>query len=157
MVRDFEGKVAVVTGAASGIGFGLAERFAQEGMNVVLADVEQQALDEAVQALRRQEHDVIGVLTDVRKAESVEALAQKTLDTYGKVHILCNNAGVAAGAPNTWDYTLRDWEWVMGVNFYGVVHGVHTFVPIMLKQDEEGHIVNTSSVWGLVSRGGTLY
>lgn len=156
-MREFDGKVAVVTGAASGIGFGLASRFAQEGMKVVLADVEDDALDAAVQTLRQQERDVIGVRTDVSKAADVEALARRTLEQYGKVHILCNNAGVAAGAPSTWEYTASDWEWVLGVNLMGVVHGVRVFTPIMLDQDEEGHIVNTSSVWGLVSRGGTLY
>jgi NAD(P)-dependent dehydrogenase (short-subunit alcohol dehydrogenase family) len=156
-MREFEGKVAVVTGAASGIGRALAERFAQEGMKVVLADVEEDALNTAVQQLRQQEHDVIGVQTDVSNTESVEALARRTVETYGGVHILCNNAGVAAGAPSTWEYTLKDWDWVLGVNLMGVVHGLRSFVPIMLAQDEEGHIVNTASVWGLVSRGGALY
>lgn len=156
-MREFAGKVAVVTGAASGIGFGLAERFAQEGMKVVLADVEQPALDDAVQLLRQREHDVIGVVTDVRRDEQLQALARRTLDAYGSVHILCNNAGVAAGAPSTWEYTLRDWDWVMGVNVMGVVNGLRAFVPIMLRQEEEAHIVNTASVWGLVSRGGAAY
>lgn len=156
-MREFQGKVAVVTGAASGIGRGLAERFAAEGMKVVLADVEQDALDAAVRELRQQEYDVLGVLTDVAKAESVEALAQRAVAAYGGVHILCNNAGVAAGAPAAWEYTANDWQWVMGVNLMGVVHGLRAFVPIMLAQDAEGHIVNTASVWGLVSRGGALY
>src|SRR5215207_11732980 len=120
-MRDFEGRVAVVTGAASGIGRGLAERFAREGMKVVLADVEEDALGAAVQYLRQQEHDVLGVVTDVSKAESVEALARRTVETYGTVHILCNNAGVAAGAPAVWEYTLKDWDWVLGVNLMGVV------------------------------------
>lgn len=156
-MRDFDGKVAVVTGAASGIGLGLAERFAAEGMKVVLADVEQEALDAAVQSLRREERDVIGVRTDVSDAASVEALAKQTVATYGGVHVLCNNAGVATGAPNVWEYTLDDWQWVMGVNVMGVVHGLRAFVPLMLAGGEEGHIVNTASVWGLVPRGGALY
>ena len=161
-MREFAGKVAVVTGGASGIGFGLAERFAQEGMKVVLADVEQPALDEAVATLRRGGHDVIGVQTDVRRAESVEALAQRTLDAYGKVHIVCNNAGVttrgASGEnPATWEFSLRDWDWVLGVNLMGAVHGVHAFLPIMLAQNEEGHIVNTGSINGLVTFSGAPY
>ena len=156
-MREFEGKVAVVTGAASGIGRGLAERFAAEGMKVVLADVEDEALDVAVRELRQQEYDVLGVRTDVSSAQSVEDLAKRALEAYGKVHILCNNAGVAAGAPSTWEYTIEDWDWVLGVNLMGVVHGLRSFVPLMLDQDEEGHIVNTASVWGLVSRGGALY
>jgi NAD(P)-dependent dehydrogenase (short-subunit alcohol dehydrogenase family) len=151
-MRDFEGKVAVVTGAASGMGRAFAERFAQEGMKVVLADVEAPALETAVAELRQKEHDVIGVLTDVSKAESVENLAQKALDLYGKVHVVCNNAGVfQGGASAMWEWTLKDWQWMVGVNFWGVVHGIRTFVPLMLRQDEEGHIVNTSSLAGLVA------
>src|SRR5512146_2721088 len=107
-MRDFVGKVAVVTGAASGIGLGMAMRFAQEGMKVVLADVEQPALEAAVTRLRQQEHDVLGVVTDVSSAVSVEALAQKTLETYGKVHVVCNNAGVGGGfGIGIWEATLK--------------------------------------------------
>jgi NAD(P)-dependent dehydrogenase (short-subunit alcohol dehydrogenase family) len=156
-MREFAGKVAVVTGAASGIGRGLAERFAHEGMKVVLADVEQDALDAVVKDLRQQGREVIGVLTNVARAEEVEALARRAVETYGGVHILCNNAGVAAGAPSVWEHTLKDWEWVIGVNLMGVVHGLHSFLPIMLAQDEEGHVVNTASVWGLVTRGSAVY
>ncbi len=156
-MREFAGKVAVVTGAASGIGRGLAERFAHEGMKVVLADVEQDALDAAVKDLRQQGREVIGVVTNVARAEEVEALARRAVETYGGVHILCNNAGVAAGAPSVWEHTLKDWEWVIGVNLMGVVHGLHSFLPIMLAQDEEGHVVNTASVWGLVTRGSAVY
>jgi NAD(P)-dependent dehydrogenase (short-subunit alcohol dehydrogenase family) len=149
-MRAFEGKVAVVTGAASGIGLGLATRFAQEGMKVVLADIEEPALEAAVTQLRRAEHDVLGVTTDVSKAESVEALARKTLDAYGKVHVLCNNAGVGGGfGIGIWEASLKDWQWTLGVNLWGVIHGVHTFLPIMLAQDEEGHVVNTASSAGL--------
>ncbi|MHB8575800.1 MAG: SDR family NAD(P)-dependent oxidoreductase [Dehalococcoidia bacterium] len=156
-MRDFAGKVAVVTGAASGIGLGLAERFAQEGMKVVLADVEVDALDVAVKALRQHEHDVLGVVTDVSRADAVEALAAKTLEQYGAVHILCNNAGVAAGGGAVWEHTLNDWQWVLGVNLMGVIHGLRSFVPIMLKQGDDCHIVNTASVWGLVARGAATY
>jgi NAD(P)-dependent dehydrogenase (short-subunit alcohol dehydrogenase family) len=161
-MREFMGKVAVVTGGASGIGFGLAERFAQEGMRVVVADVEQPALEEAVADLRERGHDVLGVQTDVRKAESVEELAKRAVDTYGKVHIVCNNAGVttiggSAANPATWEFSLRDWDWVLGVNLMGVVHGVRAFLPIMLQQNEEGHVVNTGSINGLVTVSGAPY
>lgn len=148
-MRDFEGKVAVVTGAASGMGRAFAERFAQEGMKVVLADVERDALDAAVLELQRGEHQVIGVLTDVSKADSVDELARAAIDAYGKVHLLCNNAGVAGENALIWEETPRDWEWLMGVNLYGVVNGLRTFVPLMLSHGEEGHIVNTASIAGL--------
>jgi NAD(P)-dependent dehydrogenase (short-subunit alcohol dehydrogenase family) len=150
-VQDFAGKVAVVTGGASGIGLGMATRFAQEGMKVVLADIEEPALEASVRRLRQQEHDVLGVKTDVSSASSVESLAAKTLETYGKVHILCNNAGVGGGfGIGIWEATLKDWQWTLGVNLWGVIHGVRTFVPIMLEQDEPAHVVNTASSAGLV-------
>ena len=149
-MRDFEGKVAVVTGGASGIGLGMATRFAEQGMKVVLADVEEPVLQAAVVRLRQAEHDVLGVVTDVSQAASVEALAKKTLDAYGKVHVLCNNAGVGGGfGAGIWESSLKDWQWTLGVNLWGVIHGVHTFVPIMLEQGEEGHVVNTASMAGI--------
>jgi len=150
-MQDLEGKVAVVTGAASGIGRAMAARFAQEGMKVVLSDIEETALQAAVQALKQQEHDVIGVVTDVARAESVEALAQQTLAAYGKVNLVCNNAGVFLPMKPMWESTLKDWNWIMGVNLWGVINGVRTFVPIMLEQDEPGHVVNTASQAGLVT------
>jgi NAD(P)-dependent dehydrogenase (short-subunit alcohol dehydrogenase family) len=156
-MQDFLGKVAVVTGAASGIGLALATRFASEGMRVVLADVEQPVLDTAVTRLRQQEYDVLGVVTDVSSASAVEELAQKTLDTYGGVHVLCNNAGVGGGFTSAiWESSLKDWQWTMGVNLWGVVHGIHTFLPIMLAQDEPGHIVNTASSAG-ITPGNRIY
>ncbi len=148
-MQDFEGKVAVVTGAASGMGRAFAERFAQEGMKVVLADVEQAPLDRAVTELRRAEHDVLGVLTDVSKQESVEALAREAIDAYGKVHVLCNNAGVAGERGMIWEETQKFWDYMMGVNFWGVLHGIRVFTPLMLSHGEEGHIVNTASIAGL--------
>jgi NAD(P)-dependent dehydrogenase (short-subunit alcohol dehydrogenase family) len=156
-VKEFEGKVAVITGAASGIGRAIAERCAQEGMKVVLADIEERALATAEAELRAENADVLSVVTDVSKAGDVDALAQRTVDTYGAVHLLCNNAGVGAGAA-VWESTINDWEWVLGVNLWGVIHGLRSFVPIMLEQGTEGHIVNTASVAGLLSfHGGAAY
>jgi NAD(P)-dependent dehydrogenase (short-subunit alcohol dehydrogenase family) len=156
-MREFRDRVAVVTGAASGMGRAFAERFAREGMKVVLADVEQAALDQAVEELRAQEYDVLGVWTDVMRQEAVEALARQTLEAYGKVHLVCNNAGVEGFLDGAlWEATSKDWEWTFGVNFWGVVHGVRTFLPIMLGQDEDGHMVNTASATALV-RGSNMY
>ena len=140
----------MVTGAASGIGLGLATRLAQEGMRVVLADVEAPALEAACDGLRQRGFDVLGVPTDVSQADSVEQLAQQTLAHYGSVHVLCNNAGVGGGFSKVWEASLQDWEWVLGVNLWGVIHGIRTFVPIMLAQGTEGHVVNTASIAGLV-------
>lgn len=149
-MKDFAGKVAVVTGAASGIGRALADRFAAAGMQVVLADVERQALAEACEELAATGARVLPVPTDVSQAGSVEALARAALDTFGAVHVLCNNAGVATAGP-TWEHTLADWQWLLGVNLWGVIHGVRTFVPIMLRQDTDCHVVNTASMAGLIA------
>jgi len=162
-MREFEGRVAVVTGAASGMGKAFAERFALEGMKVVLADYEKDALNTAVKEFTQRELDVIGVVADVSSSQAVDDLAKKAFDTYGKVHILCNNAGVATdneigfiggGGPAVWELPLSDWHWTFGVNFWGVVHGIRAFVPKMVDQDEPGHIVNTASIAGLTSGGG---
>jgi NAD(P)-dependent dehydrogenase (short-subunit alcohol dehydrogenase family) len=150
-MRDLAGKVAVITGGASGIGRAMGERFAHEGMRVVLADIEDAALQATVTELKRAELDVIGVRCDVSQPESVEALAQETLRAYGKVNLVCNNAGVFLGMQPMWESTLKDWQWIMGVNLWGVINGVRTFVPIMLRQDEEGHVINTASQAGLVT------
>jgi NAD(P)-dependent dehydrogenase (short-subunit alcohol dehydrogenase family) len=149
-MQEFQGKVAVVTGAASGIGFALAERFAREGMKVVLADVEVDALARAEAELRGRGATVLAVRTDVRRAGEVEALAKKTLAAFDGVHVVCNNAGVVV-FKSSWEHTLADWEWVLGVNLWGVIHGVRTFVPIMLRQGTEGHVVNTASGAGLIT------
>ena len=156
-MQEFAGRVAVVTGAASGMGRAFAERFAEEGVRVVLADIEEEALDIAVGELRQRERDVIGVVTDVRDATAIERLAELALDEFGGVHILCNNGGVVSPETAIWETTAADWEWVLGVNVMGVVHGLRTFVPIMLDRGDEGHIVNTASVWGLVTRGASSY
>ena len=154
-MQDFNGKVAVVTGAASGIGRGLAERFAREGMQVVLADVQADILDATVGELQEQDLDVTGVQVDVSRLDQVEALRDRAVERYGKVHVLCNNAGVAADWGTTvWETTANDWEWTLGVNLYGVIHGVRAFVPLMIEHGEEGHIVNTSSVHGLYTTSG---
>jgi len=150
-MKDLKGKVAVVTGAASGIGRAMAERFAAEGMKVVLADIEEEALAKAESEMNAEGATVIAVRTDVSRAADVEALAQKTIDAFGAVHVVCNNAGVCPAKGATWELTEADWRWVLGVNLWGVIHGVRAFVPIMLKQDSEGHIVNTASVGGLLS------
>jgi NAD(P)-dependent dehydrogenase (short-subunit alcohol dehydrogenase family) len=160
-MREFEGKVAVVTGAASGIGKAFSERFAQAGMKVVLADIEQKALDATVQEFKQREFDVLGVRADVSKPDAIDALAKQTIDAYGKVHILCNNAGVAVEGevsqllsgrgPRMWEQPMSDWQWTFEVNFWGVVYGIRVFLPIMLAQDEEGHVVNTASIAGLTS------
>jgi len=153
-MKDFKDKVAVITGAASGIGYGLAERAAKEGMKVVLADVEEDALAQAEKNIKALGVDALAVKTDVSKADDVKALADKTLDAFGAVHLLCNNAGVGGGS-GAWQSTLADWQWTLGVNLWGVIHGVHYFVPIMLKQGNECHIVNTASMAGLITYPGS--
>jgi NAD(P)-dependent dehydrogenase (short-subunit alcohol dehydrogenase family) len=149
-MKTFKDRVAVITGAASGIGRAIASRCAREGMRVVLADVEASALAQAQAELQEAGADVLAVLTDVSRASDVKDLAQKTLDAYGAVHLLCNNAGVGAGS-TAWESTINDWRWVIGVNLWGVLHGIRTFLPIMLDQGVEGHVVNTASVAGLIS------
>jgi len=149
-MKNFEGKVAVVTGGASGIGFGLAERAARSGMRVVLADIEKTALDEAAGKLRDAGAEVLAVVTDVAKWEQVAALRDQTLAKFGGVHLLCNNAGVSVGGL-TWEITQDDWTWILGVNLWGVIHGIRAFVPGMVAAGEEGHVVNTASMAGLIS------
>jgi len=153
-MKNFKGKVAVITGAASGIGRALAEKCVQEGMRVVLADVEMQALKQAEDELKAQGADTLAIRTDVSKAEQVEALATQAFATFGAVHLLFNNAGVGAGT-TIWESSLNDWQWVLGVNLWGVIHGLHFFVPRMLAQNEEGYIVNTASSAGFVAHAGT--
>jgi NAD(P)-dependent dehydrogenase (short-subunit alcohol dehydrogenase family) len=149
-MKDFKDRVAVVAGGASGIGRAMADRFAGEGMKVVLADVEEKALRLAEAEMREKGVDVISVRTDVSNGEELEKLAQQTLDAFGAVHVVCNNAGVAGAWGRVWENTLDDWNWIMGVNLWGVIHGVRTFLPIMLEQGDEGHIVNTASLAGLM-------
>ncbi|MGH9199335.1 MAG: SDR family NAD(P)-dependent oxidoreductase, partial [Acidimicrobiia bacterium] len=138
-MRELSGKVAVVTGAASGIGKGLAERFAKEGMKVALADVEADALEVAAKEVESLGAEVLAVPTDVSDRSAVESLADQVFSKLGHANIVCNNAGVSAGGQSLWETTAKDWEWVIGVNLMGVVHGVQAFVPRMIAAGEEGH------------------
>lgn len=149
-MKEFKDKVALVTGGASGIGFALADRFGSVGMKIVLADVETDALKAAEGKLRDKGVPVLAVATDVSVGAAVERLADTAYEKFGAVHVLCNNAGVGMGGV-TWTHTVQDWEWVLGVNLWGVIHGLRTFVPRMLAQGTEGHIVNTASVAGLIT------
>jgi NAD(P)-dependent dehydrogenase (short-subunit alcohol dehydrogenase family) len=153
-MKEFKEKVAVVTGAASGIGQALAKRFAQAGMKVVLADVEAGALEQAAHEVEASGAAVLAVRTDVSKAIEVERLAHAALEKFGAVHVVCNNAGVVTSGP-TWMQTVADWEWVLGVNLWGVIHGVRVFTPVLLSQGVEGHIVNTASMAGMIAGPGT--
>lgn len=146
---EFEGRVAVVTGAASGIGLATATRFAQAGMRVVLADIEREPLEAAVAKLRGQGHEVLGVPTDVSRLDAIEHLAFETLAAFGKVNVLHNNAGVVR-AGRLAELRIADWEWVLGVDLWSVIYGVRTFLPL-IREAGEGHIVNTASSSGLQS------
>jgi NAD(P)-dependent dehydrogenase (short-subunit alcohol dehydrogenase family) len=146
MIEQFHGRVAVVTGGGGGLGRAMGERFAREGMKVMLADVRAEPLDKTVAELRQRGLEVSGVVADVSSWESVEHLRDRTLDAYGAVHLLCNNAGVGVGAEGrVWEHEINDWRWAIGVNLYGVIHGINAFVPHMLDHGEPGHVVNTSS------------
>ncbi len=149
-MQDLNNKVAVITGGAEGIGKAIAQRAAKEGMKLVLADIDGPRLDSTVAEFQAQNVDVLSLRTDVAKASEMDALAAATFARFGNVHLLVNNAGVAL-AKNAWDATIADWEWVLGVNLYGVIHGIRAFVPTMLAQGEVGHIVNVASVAGLIS------
>ena len=156
-MKEFEGKTAIVTGAASGIGLGLAEKFAKERMQVVMADVEEEALNKAVEKLKKHQYRVMGISADVLIQESMKELFDKSIEAYGNIHILCNNAGIGANSGNKaiWEINKTDWDWSLGVNFYGVLHGLQTFVPHMIDHGEEGHIVTTVSLAGLLPGAGT--
>ncbi len=144
-MQEFSGRVAVVTGAASGIGLALARAFGEREMRVVVADIDATGLQQAALDLEKRGVETLAVPTDVARADSVKALAQRTLDAFGGVHVVCNNAGVFAGGL-CWESPLEDYEWVMNVNVWGVIHGIRTFVPILLEQGVEGHVVNTASM-----------
>ncbi|MCU1467394.1 MAG: short-chain alcohol dehydrogenase [Actinomycetia bacterium] len=148
-MQDLNGKVAVVTGGASGIGNALARRFASEGAQVVVGDIEADALERAVAELRASGAPAVGIVTDVTDPAQMQALGDAAVERFGGVHVFCNNAGVGGGGLS-WEMPLSTWEWVIGVNMWGVIHGVRTFVPLLMQQ-AEAHIVNTASVAGLVA------
>ena len=144
-MKKLDGQVAVITGGAAGIGLAMAEAFGAEGMKLVLADIEQGALDRTVETLADRGCEVIGRLCDVSQFDQVEALAQAALERFGKIHVLCNNAGVSITGP-IFKMSIDDWRWVYDVNVWGVIHGIKAFVPILMEQDEPAHVVNTASL-----------
>ena len=149
---DFRNRTAVITGAASGIGFGLAEAAVERGMSVVLADVEASALKQAEEALARRGARTFAVTTDVSSASSVEALADRAFQEFGEIALLCNNAGVSVGVTQRiWELDRADWEWLLGVNVWGLIHGLHAFLPRMMKQTSPSHILNTASAAALIA------
>jgi NAD(P)-dependent dehydrogenase (short-subunit alcohol dehydrogenase family) len=152
-VRDLVGKTAFVTGGASGIGLAIGRTFAEAGMRVMLADIEAKALEQAIEAFQGNPPEVRGVVCDVRNYADVERAARMTVDAFGKVHVLCNNAGVTGGA-GTENISLQDWQWVIDINLMGVVHGVKAFLPLLKTHGEGGHIVNTASMAGFLSDTG---
>ncbi|MCZ6627607.1 MAG: SDR family NAD(P)-dependent oxidoreductase, partial [SAR324 cluster bacterium] len=144
-MKDFQGKVAVVTGAASGIGRALALDFARRGMKLVGADIERGPLEAVRGEIETAGAECLTVITDVSDRQSVQALADAAYGRFGAVHVLCNNAGVTSGGALQ-DSTYQDWQWVLGVNLWGVIHGILAFVPRMIEQRTGGHIVNTGSM-----------
>ena len=149
-MQELKGKVAVITGAAEGIGKAIAVAAAAEDMRLVLADISDTLLNNTVQELRQTGAEVIGVVTDVAKESDIQTLADQAYAQFGHVHLLVNNAGVAF-AKSAWETTAKDWEWIMGINLYGITHALRIFIPRMLASDEVAHIVNTASVAGLIA------
>jgi NAD(P)-dependent dehydrogenase (short-subunit alcohol dehydrogenase family) len=153
-MKDLRDRIAVITGGASGIGNAMAERFAAEGMKVAVADLDGAAAQDAAGRLPSAgAPDALGLPVDVRRPESLEALAVAVYDRWGATHILCNNAGVQMPG-RAWEFTAEEWDWLLGVNLLGVVHGIRAFVPPMIERGDPGHIVNTASVGGLVAYPG---
>lgn len=158
-MKLFKNKVAVITGGASGIGLGIANKCIQEQMKIIIADIDIKRLFRVEKKMKREGASVVAVHADVSKPDDMAHLAKIVLDTYGEINLLFNNAAVGY-TKYTWNYTLKDWEWQLGVNLLGVIHGIRIFVPIMLKQNNECHIVNISSIEGLISGsgpGGAIY
>ena len=152
-MQDFAGKTAVITGAGSGLGLALARALAKEGAKLVLADINAQDLAAAEESIVALGAECTSTVTDVAWKGSVEALAARARSHFGRVHILFNNAGVAVNGP-LWESTEADWEWLIGVNLMGIVHGIRCFVPDMIEHGEVGHVVNTASVAGLITPPG---
>jgi NAD(P)-dependent dehydrogenase (short-subunit alcohol dehydrogenase family) len=152
-MKTLAGRVAVITGGASGLGRALAGAFGAQGMKLVLADVDEEALARTADELRARGNAVVAQPTDVADGAAVERLARATLEAFGAVHVVCNNAGVAPLGV-VWEATESDWRWALGVNLWGVIHGVRVFTPILLRQGDEGHIVNTASVAGFIAPPG---
>lgn len=155
-MKELADKVAFVTGAASGIGLGIATALAQAGAKVMLADIEKAALDKAVEGLRKTNATVDGVVVDVSLRQAIEEGAAKTVERFGRVHILVNNAGVG-GEGRFERTTTAGWDWVLGVNLLSVIYGFQTFVPLFKQHGEGGHIVSTSSMAGLIGGAGVQY
>jgi NAD(P)-dependent dehydrogenase (short-subunit alcohol dehydrogenase family) len=157
IMQNFKGKVAVITGGASGIGRAIGERLGREGARLILADVERPALEATVAELRAQGLDVIGEVADVTKLESMQELAQRSFDHFGAVHLLFNNAGVVLEeAPNVWDISVNTWTWGLNVNLWGVIHGLKAFMPKLVAQNQEAHVVNTTSHAGALLTPGII-
>lgn len=152
-MQDLNGKVAFITGGAGGIGLAMAKAFGREGMSVMIADIERDVLTDAVEELRASQVRAEGVLVDVASRDSLHAAALETIAKFGKVHVVCNNAGVGAGGP-IGEVSERDWNWVVDVNLMGVVHGMEIFAPLIASHGEGGHFVNTASIAGMISPPG---
>lgn len=152
-MRDLKGKVAFITGGASGIGLAMAQAFGRAGMSVMIADIERSALNRAVDELRASQVRADGVIADVASRDSLRGAALETIAKFGKVHVVCNNAGVGAGGP-IGEVAEQDWSWILGVNLMGVVHGVEIFTPLIAGHGEGGHFVNTASIAGMISPPG---
>ena len=157
-MQNLSGRVAVITGAGSGIGAAMAWRFARAGMKIVVSDIDRKAAEATQDALRAAGHIAVAVFTDVANPADVEALADAAYREFGAVHLLCNNAGIVPAGRHraVWEYPLEDWKWSLDVNLLGVVHGIRSFVPRMLAQNTEGHVVTTASVAGLISSSGSV-
>ncbi len=156
-MQDFKGKVAVITGGASGIGRAIGERLGREGVKLILADIEEPALETTVSELRAQGLEVVGEVADVTNLASMQALAQRSFDHFGEVHLLFNNAGVVlAEAPNVWDISVNTWSWGLGVNLWGVIHGLKAFMPRLVAQNQPAHVVNTTSHAGALLTPGII-
>jgi NAD(P)-dependent dehydrogenase (short-subunit alcohol dehydrogenase family) len=156
-MQELVNRVAVITGAASGIGKGIAHQLAKEGVNLILADIEERPLAEMEKELRATGVRTLAVVTDVSKRESVFALADRAFERFDTVHILCNNAGVSGGLGPVWEIPQQDWDWITAVNFSGVVYGIQAFVPRMIEKNKEGVIINTTSIVGLTTGTTSVY